>query len=401
MTSRRALIAGGAGAALMAALGYRVWDRGVFSSGAGEAFAPWQEWQGHAGEGARQPLHAAILAANAHDTQPWLFAPSENAITVYADRIRNLGSFDAFRREMHLSLGCAIENLQLAAYRQGLLSNVQVEQGRLDPAPPDEPIKVAHIDLREPHDNDVVHDDILLAAEAIPNRHTHRGPYLADRAVKPELLDELSELVSSGPARIVLLRDAGARKELGDIIVEATRRIIADKQMAEDSARWFRTGRREIVEHRDGVTTDTAGLSPLMTVAAKLLPDASAQSADEYWLAATRDVQVPTASVLGLVMVRDRLDMAQAIAAGQAWQRLHLKATVRGIAAQPMNQPVEMVDRNAMLGRQDTFKAALMKLAGLRDAEATFVFRLGYAERPATPSPRRPLDDVIRTTGFA
>jgi hypothetical protein len=49
----------------------------------------------------------------------------------------------------------------------------------------------------------------------------------------------------------------------------------------------------------------------------------------------------------------DRLDMVHAITAGRAWQRLHLAATVRGLAAQPLNQPVEMIDRNQELGRRD------------------------------------------------
>ena len=399
MSSRRALIAGGAGAAMLAGLGYRAWDRGVFSSGNGEAFAPWQEWQGHAGEGARRPLHAAILAANAHDSQPWLFAPSGDSITVYADRARNLGAFDPFRREMHLSLGCAIANLQFAAFRRGFTANFRPVNGHLEPSPPTAPVKVADIILREFHNIDTPLDDLYRLADAIPNRHTNRGPYYADRAVAPELL----KLISGGypGARVVLVRDAGARNELGDIVVEATEHIIADKQMASDSARWFRTDGREILEHRDGITMDTAGLSPALAAASKLLPDLGTEQSDKYWLASTRETQVPTASIFGMVLVRDRLDMAQALYAGYAWQMLHLMATVHGIAAQPLNQPMEMMDRNAFLGRPDTIAPTLKKIAGVTDWEATFVFRLGYAEREALPSPRRPLNEVIRTTGFA
>jgi len=52
-----------------------------------------------------------------------------------------------------------------------------------------------------------------------------------------------------------------------------------------------------------------------------------------------------------MLLVRDRLDMRTAIQAGRAWQRLHLAATANGLAAQPLNQPVEWIDRAAMLGR--------------------------------------------------
>ena len=180
------------------------------------------------------------------------------------------------------------------------------------------------------------------------------------------------------------------------MIVMATKSIVADAEMSADSARWFRTGKSEIEEHRDGVVMDTAGLSPVMTVAAKLMPDQDAKSADRYWLAMTRDTQVASAPVLGMILVKDRLDMAQAIDAGRAWQRLHLAATAEGIAAQPMNQPVEMIDRNHMLGRTNSYGPALMKLAETQSWEPTFTFRLGIAERDAPPSPRRPLSAVLR-----
>src|SRR5512135_2040753 len=102
MVSRRVMIAGGAGAVLAAGIGYRIWDRGVFAGPQGEAYLPWANWQGSPVDGIARPLSAAILAANPHDTQPWLFELRNESITVYADRARNLGSFDPFRREMHL-----------------------------------------------------------------------------------------------------------------------------------------------------------------------------------------------------------------------------------------------------------------------------------------------------------
>jgi len=167
--------------------------------------------------------------------------------------------------------------------------------------------------------------------------------------------------------------------------------------MSADSARWYRTGRREIAAHRDGVTIDTAGLSPLVIATAKFMPDLDAQSADRYWLAATKDTELATAPVLGVILVRDRLDMRSAIAAGRAWQRLHLGATAEGLAAQPLNQPVECTDRSAMIGKSDSFGPAIIKLAAAPGWEPTFVFRLGVAERPANRSPRRALSEVLRS----
>jgi hypothetical protein len=164
--------------------------------------------------------------------------------------------------------------------------------------------------------------------------------------------------------------------------------------MSMDSFRWIRLGRREVWAHRDGITIDASGASRLKTMAAKMLPNLGATAVDRIWLDTTRDVHTATAPVLGMILVPDRLDMAQSISAGRAWQRLHLAATARGIAAQPLNQPVEMIDRHHMLGKNDESGAALARLAQVNGLEPTFVFRLGYAEREAPHSPRRPLVEV-------
>jgi hypothetical protein len=392
MQTRRALLAGSAGAVALAisGLGYRAWDRGAWSAGDGAAYSPWRDWEGSATDGIRRPLRAAILASNPHDTQPWLFEVGENTITLFADRARNLGTFDPFRREMHLGLGAAIENLVLAARAFGSAAQVLPTDGKLALSPDDTPAAAARI----------VFTPTIAARtalfEAIPHRHTNRGPYRADQSIGAERLRRLAVLVTDNAVRVVFVEDRHARDELGALIVQATKRIIGDPQMSADSARWFRTGRRAIAVHRDGVTLDTAGLSPFTTAVSKLLPDIDAKSADQYWLSITRETQVPSAPVLGMLLVRDRLDMRAAIQAGRAWQRLHLAATVAGLAAQPLNQPVECVDRDAMLGAADSFGAAMAGFAAASGWEPTFVFRLGVAERAASPSPRRALEKTLR-----
>jgi hypothetical protein len=389
------MIAGGAGAAVLAGLGYRAWDRGAFTSGEGPAFEAWKDWQGHAGEGLTRPLHAAVLAASAHNSQPWLFEPHEDSITVYADLSRNLGAADPFRRELYFSLGCALQNIFRVAGRFGLTVFPAATSGTLRPNPPGKIMDAVRIVLAPIATSGFASDssDPRLV-EAIPKRHTNRGPYLPDKAVPRDT----PMFGRNGSPLSVAIADAGARRALAALIIEATERFIADKQMSEDSGRWFRTGRRDILRFRDGVTTETAGLSPVVTTAAKLLPDQDAVSADKYWLQSTRDTQLPTAPLFGVMFVANRFDMQETLSAGSEWQFIHLTATVLGLSAQPLNQPIEMMDRDHFLGRKNDYAKEIRKIAGVKQGDPAFIFRLGYAERPAVASPRRQLQDVIKAT---
>ena len=66
----------GAGALTVLVAGSGVWrayDQGIFSIGQGPAYEPWKNWRTDASEGPLALVRAAILAANPHNTQPWLF----------------------------------------------------------------------------------------------------------------------------------------------------------------------------------------------------------------------------------------------------------------------------------------------------------------------------------------
>lgn len=63
--------------------------------------------------------------------------------------------------------------------------------------------------------------------------------------------------------------------------------------------------------------------------------------------------------------------------------------------AQPLNQPVERVDRERELNAPEYTARALALLTGDSDWHPTFIFRAGYADRPAHLSPRRSVDAAI------
>jgi hypothetical protein len=138
---RRAGLAGGTAVVVSAGgLSYRAYDQGVFEAGQGGAYDAWRDWE--KGRGPLALVSAAILAANPHDYQAWVFRTTPSRVDVFADRKRSLGTIDPVDREMYVGLGCALENLLQAAPAHGY-------RARLTLLPtPGQPVHAARIDPR-------------------------------------------------------------------------------------------------------------------------------------------------------------------------------------------------------------------------------------------------------------
>jgi hypothetical protein len=381
--SRRSLlrVAGLAGATVVVAgtgaLSYRVYDQAILDPDGGPAFEPWRTWRDDPGPlGA---VAAAILAANPHNSQPWVFGVSASGIDVFADASRGTGSIDPFRREQHVGLGCAIENLVLAAAARGLGPTVT-----LLPAGEDGP--VAHVALApSARRQSPLHD-------VIGDRHTHRGHFTAT-PIGTAALERLSP--HEHGVDVVWLTTAEQRAAAGELMIDAAVAITADDQQSRDAFAWFRSDDDSIQRHRDGLTLDVQDLRPLVRTLAKLSPAASRTTGDEFWVRQTREVHTATAAAYGVLLVDDALDRRTQLAAGRALQRIHLAATRDGIALHHMNQITERIDRERQLGRPPTMATRLRSLlpAG---AEPLAAFRVGIADHAARRSPRRPVSAVVR-----
>lgn len=68
----------------------------------------------------------AVKAPSGHNTQPWKFRQNESAVDIHPDFDRRLPVVDPDDRELFVSLGCAAENLCLAAQTKGYKSVVSV-----------------------------------------------------------------------------------------------------------------------------------------------------------------------------------------------------------------------------------------------------------------------------------
>lgn len=384
----------GACAISAAVVGAGVWrasETGVFGVGKGPAFAPWHDWQNSNG-GPIALIRAAILGASAHNIQPWLFKVSDVAIEFYADTDRNSGALDPYLREQHLGLGCALENLMLAAQANGYSASATVSSGKLTGAAfaPKRQL-VARIELSP---GNALRGELY---DAIPRRHTNRGPYQPN-AMPAEFINEIELLIREEPDINIFLFDAPTdRRHIAEMISKAGDVVYADPLVDQGSSKWVRQTWDDIQIKRDGLTKDESGKSPLVAAAEKFLAPTLTRFAHRHaLLRGVPYIDVLNATPLfGIIAVRDRYDMQQNLRAGRLWQRAHLLATARGIAARPVSEALELVEQERLHAREPQGAAALSTLIGDGGWQPTLMFRLGYPRHEYAPSPRRSVEAVL------
>ena len=370
------------GAVGLGGLSWRASSQGVFVAGHGPAYAAWDQWD--QGSGPLLLVRSAILAANPHNTQPWRFRASASAIELYVDPSRNTGAMDPYLREQHIGLGCALENLVIAAQAKGYEPQVTLLPDDANPQ------LVARVGLVQGEASN------QALYEAIPRRHTHRAPFDTSRSLSSETLGALDSAIADiSRAGVIWISSDAPKGQAGQLIVEAAEAFAADRQQSVDSFKWWRDSWSDIQRFKDGMTIDAAGLSPLLTAIAKILPPETREQNDQGWIQLTRDTSVKTAAAFGFVMVRDAGDNSQRIEGGRVYQRLHLTAVSKGLAMQPLNTITERIDRERFLGVTPRFQEAAQALLAEPGWEPLMSFRIGYPTVQPPPSPRRPADSVI------
>lgn len=348
-----------------------------FPAESGDAYAPWELTDD--GPPELRAIRAAILAASPHNTQPWRFEVSPEEIRLFEVPERSLGAMDPLGRERKIGLGCALENLVIAARHHGRAAEVELLPGG-------DPLLVARIRLSPA----AAIDDPLY--HAIPERHTSRGAYL-DGPAPVGLAEALRGQIQAPSVSLALLTAPEDKARFREGTIAATEAIVADAEMNAASDAWYRHSAADIERERDGVTLDATGNDALTRFFGKAGGRPSAETAGAYWIQGTRDRQT-TASAFGILSTTDRASPIQQLEVGRAYQRIHLFATNEGLAMQPLNQMAERHDREASLGLEPVHTARLSALLK-EESRAQMLFRVGTAWEPAKRSPRRPLAWVV------
>jgi nitroreductase len=313
-------------------------------------------------------VRAAIAAPSLHNSQPWQFDFTPTAIRVWADPNRALTAADPDRRLMMLACGAALLNLRVAILAEGVNPKVYLLP---DPAEPD------LLAVVRPDGRYIPNAVDKRLATAVPHRHTNRRPFTAEQvpgplvnAMRKAARTEGSWLSVLAPAQLPMIRR---------LLATTHRDPQNDPEFVREWNEWTGRGAAD----SDGVPLTSAGP----------LPEQQDMWVLRDFSAGTARPRIPgddfeSDPLLVVVETFNDLRVAQ-LQAGQAMQRVLLTATAEGLTASFLSQLVEAPGA----------RLALRDLSGGR-LWPQIVLRLGFGT-PAPATPRRPLEEVLRTAAPA
>lgn len=302
-------------------------------------------------------LRAATRAPSPHNTQPWRFEVAGGRIDVFLDPERVLVVADSQGREARLSCGAALFNLRLALRAAG--RGVVV-----DPLPDrTRPDLLATVLIRGQHTP--VAEELALAS-AIPRRTSNRRPF-TDTPVPASVRRQLCRAAEADGSHLVLLEEPALLSGLADLLRRAENVQAEDTAFQAEVRRWT----VDRADGADGVPRSAGGPRPAASAVLSLRRYGESTVEREF-------EQDPLVAVLATPgdTVLDQ------VRAGAAMQHVLLSATVAGVSASFLSQPVELAQTRPLL----------RSLIGGREHPQT-VFRLGYGYTvPETP--RRAVSEV-------
>ena len=146
-------------------------------------------------------LNYAILAPSGHNTQPWAFRifDDDNTIHLYADRTRALPVVDPDDRELTISCGAALFNLQLAisylGYRFETSLLPQQQKGEECESDDDDLLATVRvIDINEKPEK-TKDEGLKRLFNSITMRRTNRFRFDDDKEIPEEILSNLQSIV--------------------------------------------------------------------------------------------------------------------------------------------------------------------------------------------------------------
>lgn len=306
----------------------------------------------------------ASKAPSGHNTQPWKFHIANSAITIVPNLEVALPVVDGNNRELFISLGCAVENLCIAASHFGYKTQLAECS-----------VKGIIIELTK---SDFIIEDILF--HQIEKRQTNRSIYNGNK-ISNGALEQLQFIHKKGTIQLYFIEiGTSLAGTITNYIMKGNEIQMNDVTFKNELLSWMRFNNRQVESTHDGLSYLVFGNPPLPKRLARpivslfLKPDIQNKSDRK---------KIDSSSHFVVCSILQN-SFQECINAGRTLQRFLLKATEVGISYAFLNQPCEVEILNSAL--QD-------KLPVNKDFPI-LILRIGYA-KSIPYSPRKKIETLL------
>ncbi|MDN5215922.1 nitroreductase family protein [Fulvivirgaceae bacterium BMA12] len=312
-------------------------------------------------------IEYAAKAPSGHNTQPWKFAYYKNIVKIFPDYSRSLPVVDEDNHALFISLGCAVENLIVAAGHFGYLAKV-------DYFPSYENNECIRVKLEE---GTIDPDNRLF--EAIDKRQSTRSQYNGRNIPAEDVSALLSTLHYEGVKSLIFNKKQEIIP-LIEFVRQGSSKQFSNKTFKNELLSWVRFNAKAAEATCDGLRSATMGSPAVPSWLGKLIitlltPSGEAKRAEKL---------IKSAAAL-MIFIAEADDKRNWINLGRTFERVALTATALGIKHSHLNMPCEEVE----------IRNKLARYLGLSNKQQPLLLiRLGYADFMPY-SFRRPLNRII------
>lgn len=308
----------------------------------------------------------AAKAPSGHNTQPWKFIPGKSSVTILPDFERALPVADADHHELYISIGCALENLNIAAAAFGFQTTVKLLHEGIKTS-----VKVHFTVSTEDRSNHLFN--------CIEKRQVRRNLY-NDQPVPEDTLKAIKEVHPEDGIGTYFFTTLSEREFLTPFLLEAVSLQTGNRQFIKELVNWTRFSEKEAFKKGDGIWSATLNLPDTGRLLGNLLFKQVITVGSEI----KRWKKIISHTPCFILFTSDRNEPEGWIKLGQVFQRTALTATNLGLSHSHANMPCQEV----------SVRQKMTQKLYLRNKTPLLLIRLGYS-KPMPYSFRRHLKEVI------
>lgn len=296
-------------------------------------------------------IENATKAPSGHNTQPWLFKICDSEIDIYPDFTKSLPVVDPDNRELFVSLGCAAENLCIAASYKGYRGNVSVTD--------DGVIKIK-----------LSKDSLNISSSLFPQiaiRQTNRSIYNG-RIIHDDSIALLKNIDAEPCIGVHFFKNGTPEYQvISEMVYKGNSIQMNNKKFKEELQQWMRYNKKHQNETEDGLSYAVFGAPNIPRFIAKSIITGTINEKSQN----KNDRKRIESSSHYILLTTSKNTVEQWISLGRTLERILLKTTEMGISHAYLNQPNEVGGLSLEMAQK----------LNISNEYPTVLLRIGYGKK--------------------